>query len=56
MITRLKHHDRHPVGVHICKPGSTHYAALRCKLCRTHIQWLNREQAQWILDQFEETA
>ena len=43
-ITKLKHHDSHPVQIHYCKPGKVHFAALRCKLCNTHIQWLNRQE------------
>jgi len=27
--------------VHLTKPGSKHYAALRCVECNTHIQWLS---------------
>lgn len=48
-ITKLTRHDNHPVSVHICKPKSTHYAALRCNRCNTHIQWLNRQEAERIV-------
>jgi hypothetical protein len=49
-ITKLKHHDKHQVSIHLCKPQSAHYAALRCVNCNTHIQWLNRQEAQKIKD------
>jgi len=42
-ITRLKHHDKHQVSIHRCKPTAVHYAALRCADCNTHIQWLSRD-------------
>jgi hypothetical protein len=41
MITKLTRHDAHTVRVHLTKPGSKHYAALRCVDCNTHIQWLS---------------
>lgn len=41
-ITRLKKHDSHPISIHKCKPGSVHFAALRCSKCDTHIQWINK--------------
>jgi hypothetical protein len=47
-ITKLKHHDHHEVTIHLCKPKSAHYAALRCADCNTHIQWLNRQEAETI--------
>ena len=47
-ITRLKHHDKHRVSIHKCKPTAVHYAALRCAECDTHIQWLNRQEAEKI--------
>jgi len=47
-ITKLKHHDKHTVSIHVCKPKSAHYAALRCVDCNTHIQWLNRQAAHTI--------
>lgn len=47
-ITKLTKHDRHPVAIHLCKPNRVHYAALRCKRCDTHIQWLNRQEAHAI--------
>jgi hypothetical protein len=49
-ITKLKHHDNHEVTIHLCKPKSAHYAALRCADCNTHIQWLNRQEAHTIKD------
>jgi len=45
-ITRLTHHDDHQVSIHLCKPNSAHYAALRCVDCNKHIQWLDPQQAQ----------
>ena len=45
MITRLTKHDDHAVKIHLTKPNSTHYAALRCVDCNTHIQWLSKLQA-----------
>lgn len=47
-ITRLKHHDNCTVKVKQCKHTSAHYAELRCEQCNTHIQWLNRQEAQKI--------
>ena len=41
MITKLTKHDSHTVRIHLTKPGSKHYAALRCVDCNTHIQWLS---------------
>lgn len=41
MITKLTRHDSHDVKIHKTKPGSKHYAALRCVECNTHIQWLS---------------
>ena len=41
MITKLTKHNTHTVRVHLTKPGSKHYAALRCVDCNTHIQWLS---------------
>ena len=52
MITRLDKHDNHQVRVHLCKPSSKHYAALRCVNCRKHIQWLSKQDA----DQLKELA
>lgn len=48
MITKLTHHNDHEVTIHRCKPGKVHFAALRCKTCNTHIQWLNRQEAHHI--------
>ena len=47
-ITKLTGHDNHQVSIHLCKPTSTHYAALRCRCCDAHIQWLNRQEADTI--------
>lgn len=47
-ITRLTKHNSHQVSIHPCKKHSIHYAALRCKDCDTHIQWLNLQQAEKI--------
>ena len=41
-ITRLTTHDSHPMAIHLTRQGR-HYAALRCQLCRKHVQWLSRE-------------
>lgn len=49
MITKLTRHDRHQTSVHLCKPGSTHYAALRCVKCNKHIQWLSQQDAEFLL-------
>jgi len=46
MITKLTRHDAHSVRVHLTKPGSKHYAALRCVECNTHIQWLSQKDAE----------
>jgi len=42
MITKLTKHDTHSVRIHKTKPGTKHYAALRCVDCNTHIQWLSK--------------
>jgi len=47
-ITKLTQHDSHKVSVHRCKPDAVHFAALRCVDCNTHIQWLNRQEAETI--------
>ena len=47
-ITRLTNHDSHTISVHLCKPTSKHYAALRCVNCRKHIQWLSKHQTEQI--------
>jgi len=47
-ITKLTKHDNCPVQIHKCKPGSMHYAALRCVRHNTHIQWLSFQQAQLV--------
>ena len=46
MITKLTKHETHSVSIHLCKPGSKHYAALRCIQCNTHIQWLSQQDAE----------
>jgi hypothetical protein len=46
MITKLNKHDTHAVSVHLTKPGSKHYAALRCVECNKHIQWLSQQDAE----------
>jgi hypothetical protein len=46
MITKLTHHDTHSVTIHLTKPGSKHYAALRCVDCNKHIQWLSQQDAE----------
>jgi hypothetical protein len=45
-ITKLNKHDSHAVSVHLTKPTSKHYAALRCVDCNVHIQWLSAEDAK----------
>lgn len=44
-ITRLTKHDAHPTSIHLTRPGSKHHAALRCRACNKHIQWLSRSDA-----------
>jgi L-rhamnose mutarotase len=46
MITKLNKHDTHTVSIHLTKPGSKHYAALRCVDCNKHIQWLSQQDAE----------
>lgn len=41
-LTKLKHHDKCPVSINLCKKNSAHYAALRCEKHNTHIQWLSK--------------
>lgn len=48
MITRLTKHDTHQMRIHLTKPNSKHYAALRCVDCDKHVQWINYEQAKQI--------
>jgi hypothetical protein len=43
-ITKLTKHDHHRVKIHLTKPESKHYSALRCVECNLHIQWLTRVQ------------
>lgn len=43
MITRLTKHDGHQTSIHLTKPMSKHYAALRCVKCNVHIQWLSKQ-------------
>jgi hypothetical protein len=50
-ITRLTKHDHHKVRIHLTKETSKHYAALRCVNCNTHIQWLSRPQADYLIEQ-----
>jgi hypothetical protein len=52
MITKLTKHDTHKVQVHLTKPGSKHYAALRCVNCNKHIQWLSIQDAEQIKGTF----
>jgi hypothetical protein len=49
-ITRLTQHELHQVSQHLTRPGSHHWAALRCVTCDKHIQWLS----QWESKQLEE--
>ena len=41
-LTKLKHHDKCPVSINLCKKNSAHYAALHCEKHNTHIQWLSK--------------
>lgn len=43
-ITRLTTHDSHPMTIHLTRQGK-HHAALRCRQCDLHVQWLSREDA-----------
>jgi hypothetical protein len=52
MITKLNKHDSHTVRIHLTKPGSKHYAALRCVECNTHIQWLSIYDAKKLIGEF----
>lgn len=45
-ITKLTKHNSHQIRVHLTKPGSKHYAALRCVECDTHVQWLKIAEAK----------
>lgn len=47
-ITQLSHHDSHTVKIHLTKPYSKHYAALRCVDCNKHIQWVNKLDVQML--------
>lgn len=49
-ITRLSKHNNHRVSIHLTRPGSKHYAALRCADCNLHIQWLSRKDVQALED------
>lgn len=44
-ITRLTNHDSHEMAIHLTREGK-HYAALRCRQCDRHVQWLSKEMAQ----------
>jgi hypothetical protein len=48
MITKLTKHDTHSVKIHLTKPNSKHYAALRCVECNVHIQWLSNKDTEII--------
>ena len=50
MITKLTKNDTHTVRIHLTKPNSKHYAALRCVDCNTHIQWLSNKDTEIIAD------
>jgi uncharacterized protein with PIN domain len=41
-ITILTKHDNHQTQIHLTRPESKHYAALRCVKCNKHIQWLSK--------------
>tara|TARA_A100001201_G_C4090211_1_gene201802 strand:+ start:1117 stop:1341 length:225 start_codon:yes stop_codon:yes gene_type:complete len=40
-ITRLTKHNNHQVKIEMMPLTHTHFAALRCADCNTHIQWLS---------------
>lgn len=51
-ITKLKKHDHCTVVIHYTDPFTcTHTAALRCKDCDVHIQWLSGPDAQYLFEQ-----
>ena len=50
MITKLTKHDHHRVKIHPTRGMGPHYAALRCCECNTHIQWLNHDQTQQLVE------
>ena len=52
MITKLTKHNTHTVSIHLTKPNSKHYAALRCVKCNVHIQWLSIEDAKTLTGGF----
>lgn len=52
MITKLTNHDNHTVKIHLTRPNSRHYAALRCVECNVHIQWLSKQDAESIQGEF----
>ena len=41
MITKLTKHNNHQVKIQMMPLTHTHFAALRCSDCNTHIQWLS---------------
>lgn len=49
-LTRLKQHDQHEVSIHLVENPRSHYAALRCQQCNTHIQWLDRSTTHQLID------
>jgi hypothetical protein len=52
MITKLTRHETHTVTIHLTKPDSKHYAALRCVECNVHIQWLSKQDVEKISGEF----
>lgn len=48
-ITKLTKHNDHKIKLHLTRPGTIHYAALRCCECNKHIQWLNKLETQLLM-------
>lgn len=53
MITKLTKHDTHSVSIHLTKPNSKHYAALRCVDCNKHIQWLSARDVETLTGELQ---
>ena len=54
-ITKNKHHNNCPVITVRCEDGP-HYAKLCCKKHNKHIQWLNQESFELILQVYPDTV
>lgn len=48
-ITRLDKHNSHRMQIHLTRPLSRHWAALRCVECDTHIQWLSQNDTESLI-------